>query len=125
MQNHCQVEVLSCEYHNMLAKWEIKPEQVHLIIRENGSNMVKVMSDGGFEDLGCFAHTLQLVIHDGILSRRAIKDVLAICRSIVGHFKRSPLAHSHLKVIQDNLQLPKHNLKQDTSTRWDSTYFML
>ena len=67
----------------MLAKWEIKPEQVHLIIRDNASNMVKAMSDGGFEDLGCFAHTLQLVMHDGILSRRAIKDVLAICRSIV------------------------------------------
>jgi len=40
--------------------------------------MVKTMSDGGFEDLECFAHALQLVIHDGILSQRAIKDVLSI-----------------------------------------------
>ena len=118
-------EVLSREYHNMLAKWNIKPEQVHLIIRDNASNMVKAMSDGGFEDLGCFAHTPQLVIHDGIFSQRAIKDALAICQNIVGHFKRSPLAYSHLKIIQDNLQLPKHNLKQDTPTRWNSTYFML
>jgi len=101
----------------MLAKWEIKPEQVHLIIRDNASNMVNSMSDDGIEDLGCFAHILQLVIHDGILSRRDIKDVLAICQSIVVHFKHSPLAYSHLKVIQDNLQLPKHNLKQDTPTR--------
>ena len=106
----------------MLTKWNIKPEQVHLIIR---SNMVKAMSDGGFEDLGCFAHTLQLVIHDGIFSQRAIKDSLAICRNIVGHFKRSPLAYSQLKIIQGNLQLPKHNLKQDTPTRWNSTYYML
>ena len=30
-----------------------------------------------------------------------------------------------MKTIQDNLQLPKHNLKQDTPTRWNSTYFML
>jgi len=79
--------VLSREYHSMLTKWNIKPEQVHLIIRDNASNMVKAMSDGGFEDLGCFAHTLQLVIHDGIFSQRAIKDSLAISRNIVGHFK--------------------------------------
>ena len=109
-------KVLSHEYHSML---NIKPEQVHLIIR---SNMVKAMSDGGFEDLGCFAHTLQLVIHDGIFSQRAIKDSLAICRKIVGYFKRSPLAYSQLKIIQ---QLPKYNLKQDTPTRWNSTYYML
>lgn len=49
--------------------------------------MVKAMSDGGFEDLGWFGHTLQLVIHDGIFSQRAIKDALAICQNIVGHFK--------------------------------------
>jgi len=109
--------ILSHEYYNMLAKWEIKPEQLHLIIRGNASNMVKAMGDGGFEDLGCFAHALQLVIHDGILSQRAIKDVLTISQSIVGYFKRFPLAYSHLKVIQDNLHLPKHNLKQDTPTR--------
>ena len=86
-------EVLSREYHSMLTKWNIKPEQVHLIIRDNVSNMVKAMSDGGFEDLGCFAHTLQLIIYDGVFSQRAIRDSLAICRSIVGHCKRSPLAY--------------------------------
>ena len=30
-----------------------------------------------------------------------------------------------MKIIQGNLQLLKHNLKQDTPTRWNSTYFML
>ena len=118
-------EVLSHEYHNMLAKWSIKAEQVHLIIRDNASNMVKAMRDGNFEDLGCFDHTLQLVIRDGIFSQRAVIDSLAICHNIVSHFKRSPLAYSHLKTIQDNLQLPKHNLKLDNPTRWNSTYYML
>ena len=73
-----------------------------MIIRDNASNTVKAMSDGGFEDLGCFAHTLHLVIHDSIFSQRTIKDSLAICRNIVGHFKRSPLAYSQLKIIQFN-----------------------
>ena len=39
------------------------------------------------------AHTLQLVIQDGLLSQRVVIDLLAICRSIVGHFKHSSIAY--------------------------------
>ena len=39
-------EVLCREYMAMLTKWNIKKEQVHLIVRENASNMVKAMADG-------------------------------------------------------------------------------
>ena len=53
--------MLCREYNAMLSKWNIKKEQVHLIVRDNASNMVKAMSDGDFDDLGCFAYTLQLV----------------------------------------------------------------
>ena len=55
-------EMLCREYNTMLSNWNIDNEQVHLIVRDNASNMVKAMSDGDFEDLGCFAHTLQLGI---------------------------------------------------------------
>ena len=72
-------EMLCREYNTMLSNWNIDNEQVHLIVRDNASNMVKAMSDGDFEDLGCFAHTLQLVINDGILSQRVVIDLLAIC----------------------------------------------
>ena len=41
--------------------------------------MGKAMADSDFEDSGCFAHTMQLIIHDGIFSQRAIIDTLAIC----------------------------------------------
>jgi len=114
-------EMLCREYNAMLSKWKINNEQVHLIVRDNASNMVKPMSDGDFEDLGCFAHTLQLIINDGIFSQRAVTDLLAICRQIVGHFKCSPLAYDRLKSIQDRLQLKQHRLKQDVATRWNST----
>ena len=118
-------EVLCHEYNAMLLKWNIKNEQVHLTVRDNASNMVKAMADGDFEDLGCFAHTLKLVIHNEIFSQRAVIDTLAVCRQIVGHFKHSPLAYDHLKTIQERLQLTKHRLKQDVSTRWNSTLYML
>ena len=72
-------EMLCREYNAMLSKWNIKKEQVHLIVRDNSSNMVKAMADGDFDDLGYFAHTLQLVLHDGIFSQRAVIDTLAVC----------------------------------------------
>jgi len=65
---------------------------------------------------------LQLVVHDGVLSQRAVIEILAICRSIVGHFK---LAYSRLCEIQQNLGLPQHRLEQDEPTWWNSTLYML
>ena len=76
-------------------------------------------------ELGCFAHTLQLAVHDAVLSQRAVIDILAICRKAVGHFKHSSLAYVPLCKIQHNLNLPQHRLKQDEPTRWNSTLYML
>ena len=100
-------------------------ESIHIIVRDNASNMIKAMEEGGYSDLACFAHTLQLIVHDGVLSQRSVIDIIAICCRIVGHFKRSPLATSHLKEIQANLGIPQHHLKQDVPTRWNSTLYML
>ena len=37
------------------------------------------MKDASLLSLGCFAHTLQLVVHDGVHSQRVVIDVVAIC----------------------------------------------
>ncbi|XP_065895673.1 zinc finger BED domain-containing protein 4-like [Dysidea avara] len=118
-------EVLCEHYKRMLAKWKIKESQVHLMVRDNAANMIKAMKDGSFPDLGCFAHTLQLIVHDGVLSQKIVIDTVASARCIVSHFKRSPLAYGQLKEIQQNLQLPVHCLKRDEPTRWNSTLYML
>ena len=86
--------------------------------------MVRAMKDACLASLGCFVHTLQLVVHDGALSQRATIDVLAIRREILEYFKHSSLAYSHLREIQNNLSLPPHCLKQDEPTRWNSTLYM-
>ena len=59
------------------------------------------------------------------MSQRAVMDVLAVCRSIVGPFRHSTLAYSHLSSIQERLGLPKHHLQQDVRTRWNSTLYMV
>ena len=70
----------------MLESWNISQECVHLVISDNASNMVKAMKEASLAHFGCFAHSLQLVVKDGLLSQRAITDIISICRSIVGHF---------------------------------------
>ena len=118
-------ELLCEHYKRMLANWKIKENQVHLMVRDNAANMVKAMRDGSFSDLGCFAHMLQLIVHDRVLSQKIVTDTLANARRIVSHFKCSPLAYGQLKEIQENLQLPVHCLKHDELTRWNSSLYML
>jgi len=79
------------------SRWEIPHHSVHIVISDNASNMVKAMNDASFAHMGCFAHTLQLVIKDGLFIQRAINDILAICQNIVGHFHRSSVVSHNLK----------------------------
>ena len=53
----------------MLESWKVDPSKVHVIIRDNASNMVKTIEKASLPSFGCFAHSLQLVVHDGLLSQ--------------------------------------------------------
>ena len=55
------------------------------------------MKDGSFSDLSCFAHTLQLIVHDGVLSQKIVIDTVVSACHIVSHFKCSPLAYGQFK----------------------------
>ena len=94
-----------------MSEWKIDTNQVHCVAWENGSNMVQAMIEGGLSNFGCFAHLLQLVVHDGLLPQHVVIDSLAVCRSIVGHFEHSSVASHKLARIQENLDLPWHTLK--------------
>ena len=109
-------DVIQMKCNEMLENWEIQENQVHCFIVDNAANMKKAMTDGGYTYMGCFAHTLQLVVHDGIISQRYVQDILAKCQRMVGHFKHSQLAFSRLKNIQATLGIPHHRLKQDVVT---------
>ncbi|KAJ8380963.1 hypothetical protein SKAU_G00017410 [Synaphobranchus kaupii] len=109
----------------MLNTWGIDKQQVHVILRDNARNMKKAMDDMGVLSVGCIAHTLQLVVHEGLLSQRSITDTLANARKIVGHFKHSPQAYARLEDIQIDLKMPVKRLQQDVQVRWNSTHYML
>ena len=108
----------------MFDNWKISANQVHLVLRDNAANMVKAIREASLPSFMCFAHSLQLVVEDGVPSQRAVIDVLATCRKIVGHFKHSKVAYSRLCSIQ-HLEIPQHRLQQDIRTRWNSSLYMV
>jgi len=73
----------------------------------------------------CFAHTLQLVVNDGLKSQRAVIDVVAKTRNIGTHFNPSVLVKQRLRSIQVTLSVPQHSILQSVPTRWISVFIML
>ena len=66
-------------------------------------NMVKVMQDASLVHLTCFAHLLELVVKEELLSQRDITDITDNCKSnIVSPEFRTVSAY-----------VPQHKLKQD------------
>ncbi|XP_034542641.1 zinc finger BED domain-containing protein 4-like [Notolabrus celidotus] len=116
---------IASAFDSMFAQWKIKKDNVHVVLRDNARNMQKAMDECGVKSLGCMAHTLQLAVHNGVLSQRSISDCVAIGRKIVGHFRHSQLATSRLRIIQQELGMKPKMLQQDVTTRWNSTFYMM
>jgi len=69
---------------------------------------------------------LQLAIVDAKKNTPTIDGLLATCRSIVGHYKKSSTAKERLLALQKNEKiLTPLMLIQDVTTRWNSEYLML
>ncbi|CAM4293618.1 unnamed protein product, partial [Leuciscus chuanchicus] len=103
---------IASAFESMFGKWKIERERVDVVLRDNGRNMAKAMMEFGVATLPCMAHTLQLAVHDGVLSQRSVADVVA-------------LAYSQLEDVQKELGMSVKRLQQDVATRWNSTFYMM
>ncbi|KAL3831399.1 hypothetical protein ACJMK2_023150, partial [Sinanodonta woodiana] len=132
-------EMLAAELLSIMEEWKVVGDRRGILVRDNGSNMVKAARVAKISDLGCYIHTLQLVVGESLKTQKAVRDAIAIARGIVSHFRHSSKATAHLKRIQESLNSnrtddvldvtdqvhPAHRLIQDVPTRWNSTYYML
>jgi hypothetical protein len=90
----------------MLENWQIHHSNCHLVLHDNGANIVKAFREvkvEGLEHASCFAHTLQLVVKDGLFSQRSVTELLHVARKLVGHFMQSPSATTRLHQLQVNI----------------------
>ncbi|KYN02015.1 Zinc finger BED domain-containing protein 4 [Cyphomyrmex costatus] len=109
---------------DIMEEWHISSNKIHLILRDNVSNMIIGSSILG-ENIGCVIHTLQLIIHNCIFKNQKFIHILRKCQKIIEHFNQSSLAYSKLSSIQKTLKLPNHKFIYDDTTRWNSTFYML
>ena len=115
-------DFISSAVDNVLGEWTIDKTDLR-VVTDSGANVKKAITQMPMlKWRPCFAHTLQLVVNGGLASRDVsdLPKILTKARSIVGHFRRSPLATTQLEKAQQQLSLPPHKLLQDCPTRWNS-----
>lgn len=67
----------------------------------------------------CFAHTLNLVVHDA-LKPKEIDCVIKKCKSLVTYFKNCNIATHQLITKQENQNKKLLKVIQEVPTRWNS-----
>ncbi|XP_065096446.2 E3 SUMO-protein ligase ZBED1-like [Paramisgurnus dabryanus] len=108
---------------NVTEEWQITKKDL-VLVTDNASNMAVAAELCKFLHVKCYAHTLNLA------SQRALKlptvsRLLGRVRRITTYFHRSTTAKHQFEEKQILLGLPKHKLKIDVSTRWNSAYEMV
>lgn len=106
----------------------IRTEKVVAFIHDNCKNIAnagKVLeSENGWISLSCAGHTLQLCVNSG-LEVTVIKNTITAGRRLTTHFRKSEPALRALRSRQKDMRIDSHNLIQDVSTRWNSTFYMV
>ncbi|XP_055843866.1 E3 SUMO-protein ligase ZBED1-like [Episyrphus balteatus] len=104
-----------------LKAWGLE-SKVTCVVTDNAANIVGAVKANNWSHFPCFAHTLNLVLGEGIT---ILDPQLVKIKSIVAFFKRSSRATVKLTSMQKELNLPSLKLKNSCATRWNSTNDML
>lgn len=116
---------LSKELKRVLTHWNVI-DKILMIVSDNAANVkAAIKNEMGFKHFGCFAHTINLVVTDG-LKEEEVSRIIVKVKHIVGHFKRSHVATQKLLAYQQQQNIARPlKILQDVPTRWNSSYYML
>lgn len=87
----------------------------------SAANIVATVRECGLRHFPCFAHTIKLIVQDGVQEIFEIKEK---AKSIVSFFKRSPQPYAKLHSMQKQMGMKEPKLKQEVVTRWNSCLLM-
>ncbi|KAJ8289366.1 hypothetical protein GJAV_G00000470 [Gymnothorax javanicus] len=104
-------------------EWNIAKKDI-VLVTDNAANMVVAAELGHFVHLKCYAHALNLA-SQRVLKLPSVARLLGRVRRIAAFFHRSTIAKHQLEENQKLLKIPRHKLKIDCSTRWNSAYEMV
>lgn len=113
---------LSQEITRVLDSWKLCTK-IKFAVSDNAYNIKNALNLLGLKNMGCFAHTLNLIVQSAL---NLENDLLDKVKNIVTHFGKSTIANNTFKTYQINngIKDPK-KLLQDIQTRWNSTYYMI
>ncbi|XP_028153494.2 E3 SUMO-protein ligase ZBED1-like [Diabrotica virgifera virgifera] len=116
---------LKDDLYSVVNEWDIL-EKVFSVTSDNASNIKAAIKLTEWGHIGCFAHTINLIVQSGL----EISDVSPLrkkVKAIVEYFHRSTKANTKFKAMQGQMNEGQRSLKlkNDVATRWNSTYFMI
>ncbi|KAF2882687.1 hypothetical protein ILUMI_23489 [Ignelater luminosus] len=118
-------ENIAKELNIVANRWDIEHNKIHVLIHDSGANMVKGVRLAEYNSARCFIHMLQRAINESLKVQAEVTTMIGTGRRLVTHFNHSGLAQEKLLRIHKELNLPEHQLVQDISTRWNSTFYMI
>ncbi|XP_068588825.1 zinc finger BED domain-containing protein 4-like [Cebidichthys violaceus] len=98
---------------------------VGFLVTNNTSNMVKAVSDSGFEHIRCMAHSIHLIVTGAIEECHGVVTAINTARRITNTVHMSTKAVAKLHEMQEQLGLAEAALTHDVPTRWNTVLFML
>ena len=90
-------------------EWSLEG-RISVCVIDNASNQVAAdRLCNEWEDLPCFAHTLQLAVHEG-LAIHELDKLVKVASKLLGYFKKFPSATTALESTQRRLKVAKKSL---------------
>ncbi|GAA6074391.1 E3 SUMO-protein ligase ZBED1-like, partial [Tachysurus ichikawai] len=118
---------LAEELTNAVNTWKLRrPNMLLPVTTDNTPNIVNAVNeaDGLGPQISCFAHVVNLGAKKAV-SINTVSHLLGRVRKIVTFFHKSTKANHVLTVKQEMLNLPRHKLIHDVTTRWNTVHDML
>jgi len=112
-ETHQTGDVICQKIHEHLAKMNIDKSKIHLVLRDDGSNMISAVEKLEVSSFQCFLHKINLVAETG---EKALnienRDLIEKVKTLIRKINKSSVQRNYLKILQEEMNLPVYTLKR-------------